>query len=175
MVAISMEPIVAATDHLQTEVQLGRGVDDDVPFARFRVVRQRRSHAEPAGEESGASATSESFGRDASFLSITPLSFRGIESVLQNSRMIGMGPLAACSARTGGCREPSRTFESSLLRQSVYPASTNRVLDLLGEEAHLAQQVAQVLALERHSAYSSPACRYASRCSAIDSENCAGL
>ena len=28
-----MEAVVAAADHLQTEIQLGRGVDDDLPFA----------------------------------------------------------------------------------------------------------------------------------------------
>ena len=46
-----MESVVAAADHLQTEIQLGRGVDDDLSLARSSAVTKKVSFCVPKGKK----------------------------------------------------------------------------------------------------------------------------
>ena len=84
-----MKPVVAAADDLQTEVQLGRGVDDDLSFARFSAVPRRRCHSD-AGKQSPLPYTCEKSKRHASFLSMTPSPCRGIQSRRDDIRWRGL-------------------------------------------------------------------------------------
>ena len=69
--------------------------------------------------------------------------------MLQNLRVTGPSTLLAYSVRCGGCREPSRTcaIEAGAVESLSGVGELRR--DLFGKGAHLAEQVVQVLRLER--------------------------